>query len=92
MEAAFLIGIKLSISSPKLADSSHSSLVYLVSEHMENEKIPREARFCLGNLRHEGNAGKREVISFEGADESVLETRGICQKVLIRGIDGCKKR
>lgn len=38
----------------------------------------------------EGNAGER-VVSFEGADESVLEIRGACQKAIIRDIDGCKK-
>lgn len=91
MEAAFLIGIKLSIWPPKFTDSSHSSPVYLVSEHMENEKIPQEARGRSGKLRHEGNAGQREVVSFEKADESVLEIRRACQKAVIRGIDGCKK-
>lgn len=89
MEDAFLIGLKLSICSPNFTDSSHSSLLYLVPEHVENEKIPQQARGRLGK-RREGNAGER-VVLFEGADESVLEIRGACQRVIIRGIDGCKK-
>ena len=96
IEATFLTGIKLCICSPKFTDFSHSSLVFLVSEHMENENIFQDTRVRLGKLCHEGNAGAREVVSSEGADESVLEI--YLYKLIYclpkdskRGIDGCKK-
>jgi len=63
-----------------------------VSELMESEKMPQEARGHLGKLQHEGSAGEREVVSFEGADEPVLEIRDACQKASlytsVRGIVG----
>lgn len=88
----FFSSIKLSVWSPKFPDSSHSSLVCLTAEHMENEEIAEEARGCLGQLQHEGSAGERDGVSFEGADEeSVLEVRGACVKAVIRDTDGCEK-
>lgn len=77
--------------SPTFPESSHSSLVCLASERMENEEIPQEARNCLEKLWLEGNDRERKVVLFEGADESVLEIRGACVKAVIRDIDGCEK-